>query len=143
MSIPTYADQQAQLAQLQGAVRSADRPEDKLVAVTSLLNVIGQLAVLAPTEELRARWLGYYRQLQPQAAALRSNEQYLGRPEWIRTLDVLVSRVLGVADSVAGGVEGVAAGAGGLARALPLLVIAILIVIAIGFFKGSLRARIP
>ena len=143
MAAPSYADRQAQLAQLQNALRSAGSPAEKLDAATSLLNVIGQLAVLAPTPALRERWLAKYRALQPQAAALRAGQSTDPPAAWLRDLDAFSDRVLGVADAVVGGVEGIAAGAGSLARALPLIVIVLLIVLAIGFFKGSLRARIP
>lgn len=143
MSVPSYADRQAQLERLRAALVSADRPADKLIAATSLLNVVGQLAVLAPTEVLRARWMAHYRELQPQAAALRASQTADPPAAWLQQLAQFSDRVLGVVDAVVGGVEGIAAGAGGLARALPLIVIVILIVIAIGFFKGSLRARIP
>lgn len=145
----TYAERQAELGRLRAELRAATRPADRLHLVTSLLNAIGQLAVLAPTEQLRAAWMAQYRELQPTAAALRSSERPDPPAAWLRILDGLSDRAIGFADAVLGGVEDVAGGigdvagsAGGLVRWLPLLVIAILAVLAIGLFKGTLRARL-
>lgn len=145
----TYAERQAQLRQLRAAVLAARDPEDRLEILTSMLSTIAQLTTLAPTAELRAAWLAQYRGLQPELAALRATLTENPPGAFLRTLDGLADRVVRLADAVVGGVEGVstgvqgiASGAGGLVRVLPLIALALLVVLAVGFFKGTLRARV-
>lgn len=145
----SYAERQANLRQLRAALLDARDPGDRLALLTSMLSTIGQLAMLAPTAALRDAWMAQYRALQPDVAELRGELTENPPGSFLRTLDGLSDRVVRLADAVVGGVEGVSTGvqgiggsAGSLFRWLPLLVLVLLAVLAIGFFKGTLRARV-
>lgn len=145
----TYAERQAELVRLRAELAAATRPAERVQLLTLLLHAIGQVAILAPTPALNAAWMAQYRELQPQAAELRATLTADPPPAWLLKLDVFSDRLLGFADAigrgvedVVGGVGDVASSAGGLVRMLPLIAIVLLVVVAIGLFKGTLRARL-
>lgn len=83
--------------------------------ITQLLGAIAQAITNAPTTDLRDRWLAQYNALRPAAVQSRALVSDAEKPAAVlQQLDKVSDKVLQLADDVAAGV-------GGVARALPKL----------------------
>lgn len=128
-----YEEWTAKVAALREQLRQASGVA-RLDVGTSLLNAIGQAAAAAPDPTLRERWLAQYRALRVEVAALRA--QFTERPPaaWLRALDVVSDKALGLADDVVKGV-------GATARALPLLVPLVAVALGALYLLPFMRKR--
>lgn len=139
---PKYDAWQAKLVSLKQQIRATDDPRQKLDLLTSLMNAIGQLAIEAPTDELRARWQEYFRSLQPTAAYYRQTYKENPPADWLIALDKFADRVIGVADNVVSGLQSAYKGVTSAVGILPLLLVGLVTVVGVGLAKGSLSARV-
>jgi len=142
------SDLKSKIIAQRAALRSGTSVEAKRVALTSMLNAIGQLAAqyrTAGNEELVTRWMTEYRALQDAAAQAQAAAARGEAPSRIMVvLDQIGDRAIAFTDTVVKSVEGVVSGVGTTARLLPLLLplalVAAVFVIGSGGLGGVLGA---
>lgn len=142
------SDIKSKIIDSRAALRVGTSVEAKRVALTSLLNAIGQLAAqyrTAGNEELVNRWMAQYRSLQDAAAQAQAMAARGEAPSRIMVaLDQIGDRAISFTDTVVKSVEGVVSGVGMTARLLPLLLplalVAAVFVIGSGGLSGVLGA---
>jgi hypothetical protein len=142
------SDLKSRIIAQRGALRAGTTVEAKRVALTSMLNAIGQLAAqyrTAGNEELVTRWMAQYRALQDAAAQAQAMASRGEAPSRIMVaLDQIGDRAIAFTDTVVKSVEGVVSGVGMTARLLPLLlplaIVAAVFVVGKGGLTGVIGA---
>jgi len=142
------SDLKTKIIEQRAALRNGKTVEAKRVALTSMLNAIGQLAAqyrTAGNEALVTRWMIEYRALQDAAAQAQAAAARGDAPSRIMVvLDQIGDRAIAFTDTVVKSVEGVVSGVGTTARLLPLLLpltlVAAMFVIGSGGLSGVLGA---
>ncbi len=139
---PALDDLKARFVRLAGQVRTTANARERLSLLTSLLNVIGQLAKDAPTPEIAARWLEKYRAMVGQLGALRAQVTERPPSAFMLMLDRFSDAMISFGTET---VKIAGTAARGIAGVLPVALLGLLAVaglVAYGYTKhGGVRIR--
>jgi hypothetical protein len=124
------------VAQLPGAIAQVNTAsgESKLYATSALVRLIGTAAANAPTMTLRASWLAQYKALAAQEAALPKPD-YGAPAAWLKALDSFSDFAIQTGKDILSGVAGTVKTLPAIAKALPWLTLALIVVAGVVLVK--------